>query len=388
ARLNPIVYIPPTVLLLAIIGILVYRYNDNIQDAWYSALYRLRGGYPEEATEEDALLYEDYEEGDLEEELEEPYDQDQQEHRDDDQADVEPQGSTTSARLRMHHDMVQQMRARAGFAPEPFPGDEDENAEGGDVNEDEEGEGEDDGGVGSSNGAIAAGSAGRIKKIGKKKAEKLQRKEQMRAYREFMDMQREERRQQEELFKVQEAVQQEERRQKRSAQIEKDRRRKAQLKEKAAKENDSKMRRMQSERLKDEKARGELRAYLQRVRSFRLTTLARRLGRTEAQLLKDLSAVAQDDDLASDRQDSAEGTSTARITLASNLTVPSSPHSPSAAPSRAGSSRPQLLILRDPASDQYVILDETKLAAFADMVKSKGRIDKRELSSASEGILP
>ena len=98
--------------------------------------------------------------------------------------------------------------------------------------------------------------------------------------------------------------------------------------------------------------------------------------------------MAQDEDLASTGQDSAEGSSVPRITLASSLTVPASPHSASGPSSRAGSSRPQLLILRDPASDQYVVLDEAKLAAFADVVKSKGRVDKRELSSASEGILP
>lgn len=95
------------------------------------------------------------------------------------QEEVRPEGSTTSARLRMHHEMVQQMRARAGFAPEPFPGDVVPGEEGAAAGEEGE-DVEDDGGVGSSQGATAH----RIKKVGKKKAEKLQRKEQMRAYHE------------------------------------------------------------------------------------------------------------------------------------------------------------------------------------------------------------
>jgi len=90
-----------------------------------------------------------------------------------------PATTTTSARLRMHHEMVQQMRARAGFAPEPFPGDE---PAGGEGNDDEDEDDEEGGGAGSSQ--AHAATANHIRRIGKKKAEKLQRKEQMRAYRE------------------------------------------------------------------------------------------------------------------------------------------------------------------------------------------------------------
>ncbi|KAF9353580.1 Thymidylate synthase [Mortierella sp. AD094] len=354
---------------------------------WSNIRYRIQGRHIEAEGEEEGLFHEEYERAEQEDEA---YTQDQLAHEDDDdQAEVEPQGSTTSARLRMHHDMVQQMRARAGFAPEPFPGDEEANADGveGDEGEDGEEEGEDDGGVGSSSGATA--TASRIKKIGKKRAEKLQRKEQMRAYREFMAAQHEERRQQEELFQMQEAAQQEERRRKRSEQIEKDRKRKEQLKEKEAKENDSKMKRIQSERLKDEKARRELRAYIQRVKSFRLSALAKQLGRTETQLLSDLAAVAQDDDLRSASQTVGAGVTVPRISLASSLAGPSSPsglasHSLS---SHTGSTRPQFLVLYDSTSDLYVVLDEAKLSAFTEVVKSKGRVDKKDLSLASESIL-
>ncbi|KAI7829812.1 hypothetical protein BC939DRAFT_440691 [Gamsiella multidivaricata] len=185
AQVNPIVFIPPTVLLLAIIGILIYRYFDTVQDTYYNILYRIRERNRDGTAVGDEEEEESFDEESEDVEQEEIYAHDQLGGDDDDQDEIEPQGSTTSARLRMHHEMVQQMRARAGFAPEPFPGDEDENVGGGDGDEEgEEGETEDDGGVGSSTGAMAGASAGRIKKIGKKKAEKLQRKEQMRAYRE------------------------------------------------------------------------------------------------------------------------------------------------------------------------------------------------------------
>ncbi|KAI8346526.1 hypothetical protein B0O80DRAFT_240025 [Mortierella sp. GBAus27b] len=374
AQLNPIVFIPPVALVLAIIGILLYRYWDRIQVTWADLVYRLRGQHTEE---QDALFDEEFEEDELDDTA---YTEDLEELGEDDQADTEPQGATTSARLRMHHEMVQQMRVRAGFAPEPFPGDQIENAEDGE--DDEGGEEEDDGGVGSSNGAAAAGSASRIKKIGKKKAEKLQRKEQMRAYREFMEMQREERRQQEEMFKAQEAIQQEERRRKRSEQIEQDKKRKEQRKEKEAKENATRMKRIQTEKLKQDKARKDLREYIQRVKTFRLPTLAKRLGRTEAQLLKDLAAVAQDEDIASSGQSAAE---VPRIVLASGFTT-SSPSSPVVPSLALRSPRPQLLILHDPASDQYVVLDESKLAAFAQAVQTSGRISKKELSTCSEAV--
>ncbi|KAF9209089.1 hypothetical protein BGZ49_006355 [Haplosporangium sp. Z 27] len=382
ARLNPIVFIPPVVLLLAIAGILIYRYLDNIRHTWANINYRVRRQH---VGEEDRLFEGEFGHVDQEDEA---YIQDQLEYENDgDQPEAEPQGSTTSARLRMHHEMTQQMRVRAGFAPEPFPGDE-TNANGIEEDGDEDGEndGDDDGGVGSSSGTTAA--ANRIKKIGKKRAEKLQRKEQMRAYREFMDMQREERRQQEELFMRQEAIQQEERRRKRSEQIEKDRKRKEQLKEKEAKENDSKMKRLQSERLKDENARRELRAYIQRVKSFRISVLAKQLGRTEAQLLNDLAAIAQDEDLRSSSETAGTTITAPRISLMSSQMGPSSPNNcASTLISNNRSARSQLLILYDSASDLYVILDEAKLSSFAEIIKSKGKIDKKELSVASESVL-
>ncbi|KAF9097245.1 Thymidylate synthase, partial [Mortierella sp. AM989] len=376
ARLSPIVFIPPTLLLLAIAGILIYRYLDNIQDAWSNIRYRIRRQHIIEGGEVNELFEDGYEYASQEDEA---YAQGQLEHENEDQPEVEAQGSTTSARLRMHHEMVQQMRARAGFAPEPFPGDRGANAHGAEGDDDDDGEeGEDDGGIGSSNGATAASS--RIKKIGKKKAEKLQRKEQMRAYREFMDMQREERRQQEEMFKMQEAIQQEERRRERSTQIEKDRKRKEQLKEKEAKENDSKMKRIQSERLKDEKARRELRTYIQRVRSFRLSSLASRLDRTEAQLLGDLSAITQDEDLKAGNQIVGDDVTIPRVSLASSLIELSLPSNSASSPAfRGESSRPQLLVLYDSVSNLYVVLDEAKLSAFSEVAKTKGRVDKKEL---------
>ncbi|KAF9326233.1 hypothetical protein BGZ91_002034 [Linnemannia elongata] len=398
ASLNPIVYIPPTLLLVAILGILIYTYQDTIQDRYLEAIYRLRNyrrqdnEQDEELTEEQLReLYGGADTGDIPEELlrqfaeednnddeddEEEEEEEDGEEGEEGQEEVQPQGSTTSARLRMHHEMVQQMRARAGFAPEPFPGDVVPGEEGAAAGEDGE-DVEDDGGVGSSQGATAH----RIKKVGKKKAEKLQRKEQMRAYHEFMEMQRTERRQQEEMFRIHEAAAQEERQRKRTAQIEKDRKRKEQLKEKEAKENDSRRKRVQAEKVKEETARRELRSYIQRVKSFKLGALAKRLDRTEAQLLKDLSAIAQESSNDSD----------ILITLANSPSVtPSSPSVSTATPSSSSSAskaRQHLLILYDSASDQYVILDKAKLEAFAAVVQSKGRMDKKELSAASETIL-
>src|SRR5690348_9270280 len=78
-----------------------------------------------------------------------------------------------------------------------------------------------------------------------------------------MEMQRTERRQQEEMFRIHEAAAQEERQRKRTAQIEKDRKRKEQLKEKEAKESDSRRKRVQAEKVKEETARRELRSYIQ-----------------------------------------------------------------------------------------------------------------------------
>ncbi|KAF9407464.1 hypothetical protein BGZ94_002680, partial [Podila epigama] len=307
-----------------------------------------------------------------------------------------PQGSTTSARLRMHHEMVQQMRVRAGYAPEPFPGDLD--GEGGVNNGQDNGHGggegegdgdEDDGGVGPSNGI----SSSRVKKIGKKKAEKLQRKEQMRAYHEFMTMQREERRQQEEMFRVQESLQHEERLQQRAAQQEKERKRKEQRKLQEAKENTNRLKKLEQERVKDEKARKELYAYLQKVKSFRISTLATRFHRTEAQVKKDLAAITSKmDDPVSETETEDIGDSP-RIYLASSLSdLVSSSSSPSSSPrlprnARLDSTtRPHLLVLYMAASDQYVVLDQSTLSSLAEVVKDKGRLDKKELCAASQVI--
>ncbi|KAG0207697.1 hypothetical protein BGX28_001093 [Mortierella sp. GBA30] len=386
ARLNPIVYIPPTLLLLAIVGILIYHYLDSLRDLWFNTLFRLQDYY-QQRSEQLARAEQEQDEEDVNLlDLDDNIIYDGQEDQD---IDAVPQGTTTSTRLRMHHEMVQQMRARAGFAPEPFPGDlENDRGDGDDEEdgEDEEDNDDDSGGVGSSTGTRGLPAApGRVKKIGKKKAERLQRREQMRAYHEFMEMQRAERRQQEELFKAQEAIQQEERLRKRAVQIEKDRKRREQLKEREAKENESRMKRNQAERVKEEKARRELRAYLQRVRSFRLPDLAKRLGRTEAQLLKDLVAITEETDLRSTSPSPENMETIPRISLASTPSAISSSFNDRS--SASASSRPHLLILRDPVSDQYVILDRTKLEAFAEVVKAKGRISKQDLSIESKTIL-
>jgi hypothetical protein len=139
------------------------------------------GEIPEELLRQFAEEDNNDDEDDDDDDEDDDEDEDEEVRGEGEQEEVQPQGSTTSARLRMHHEMVQQMRARAGFAPEPFPGDVVPGQEDGAAGAGEDGEdGEDDGGVGSSQGATAH----RIKKVGKKKAEKLQRKEQMRAYHE------------------------------------------------------------------------------------------------------------------------------------------------------------------------------------------------------------
>ncbi|CAO3572126.1 unnamed protein product [Mortierella alpina] len=393
AQLNPIVYIPPTVLVLAIVGILSFRYLDVIQFHWQDLRSRLRGGRGGEPG------LEDYEEEDnllLELEFDENGEPILEEDHPEDEANTQeglPGSSTaTSARLRMHHEMVQQMRARAGFAPEPFPGDVQDGQGVGEGDEDEDEEGEDDGGVGgvggvgSSTGVRGTPTAARIKRIGKKKAERLQRREQMRAYHEFMEMQRAERRQQEEMFKMQDAAQQEERQRKRAEQLEKDRRRKELHKQKEAKETESRLKRIQTERLKEEKARRELRAYIQRARSFHVPDLAQRLGRTEAQLLKDLAAIAAETDLLTGHAAAMDFSSVPRISLVSNMTAPTSPSLASSSSSSSESSRPHLLVLRDPTTDRYVILEQAQLESFAQVVKEQGRISKKELSTASETI--
>ncbi|KAG0376440.1 hypothetical protein BGX24_007747 [Mortierella sp. AD032] len=413
AQLSPIVYIPPTLLLLAILGIGIYTYQDRIQDLWLETIFRLRnyrqlendqeneqlteeqirelygdinGDIPEELLREFAQEDEEDDEEDDDDDDEEDDDEDEQGGGDEEeQGEVQPQGSTTSARLRMHHDMVQQMRARAGFAPEPFPGDVvlgEEGAAGGDGEQVE-----DDGGVGSSQGATATGTP-KFKRVGKKKAEKLERKNQMRAYHEFMEMQRNERRQQEEMFRIHDAAQQEERQRKRNAQVEKERKRKEQLKEKEAKEIDSKRKQLQAEKLKEENARRELRAYVQRVKSFNLAALAKKLDRTEAQLLKDLSAITQDNhdqDVLISFANNGPSTTSSSSSISTGLAATLS--SSSSSSSHASTVRQHLLILFDSASDQYVILDKAKLEAFAAVVQAKGRVDKKELSAASYDIL-
>ncbi|KAF9583196.1 hypothetical protein BGW38_010044, partial [Lunasporangiospora selenospora] len=279
--LNPIVFIPPALLVLAILGILAYNYQAQLQ-FWASDIkwryYRWRAMREVLARNNnhpvDGLREEYYSDGDYEQEGREFDENDAlgdedmaallgaEETLDGDESDgqeepVDPQGSST-ARLRMHHEMVQRMRARAGFAPEPFPGDVQAGAaeEGGD-NEDEEEDDED--------GAPVAGPSNpaRIKKIGKKRAEKLQRKEQMRSYHEFLQMQREERRQQEELFKVHDAIQREERQRKRNAQLEKDKRRKEQERRLQDKNAQAKQRRLEAEKILQERAQRELYEYLQ-----------------------------------------------------------------------------------------------------------------------------
>ncbi|KAK3811677.1 MAG: hypothetical protein JOS17DRAFT_779754 [Linnemannia elongata] len=236
---------------------------DTIQDRYLEAIYRLRNyrrqdnEQEEELTEEQLReLYGGADAGDIPEELlrqfAEEDNNDDDADEDEDEDEDEEEGEEVQE---------EQMRARAGFAPEPFPGDVVPGEEGAAAGEEGE-DVEDDGGVGSSQGATAH----RIKKVGKKKAEKLQRKEQMRAYHEFMEMQRTERRQQEEMFRIHEAAAQEERQRKRTAQIEKDRQRKEQLKEKEAKENDSRRKRIQAERVNEETARRELRSYIQNER--------------------------------------------------------------------------------------------------------------------------
>ncbi|KAF9215358.1 hypothetical protein BGZ59_001620 [Podila verticillata] len=384
APFHPILFIPPGILILAIIGLLAHRYRETArllalrQAQWLEAFRQsndesLRGAaqanFGQDFEFEDEYLDdgEDFEEN---EELENGDDRD-----DGTQQEVEPQGTTTSARLRMHHDMVQQMRVRAGFAPEPFPGDIIEEAEANDQ-QNEDGDEENDGGGGPSTGVAST----RIRKIGKKKAEKLQRKEQMRAYHEFMTMQREERRQQEEMFRMQESHQLEERQRQRAAQMEKDRKRKEQSKQREAKENDNKVKKMQTERMKDEKARKELRAYIQKVKSFNVPTLAKRLGRSESQLTKDLAAItSESDDLTQDE-------TSPRIFMASSLaSLSSNPSSPPTLPITS-SSRPHLLLLYMKASDQYVILDQSALASLSSVVKSKGKIGKMELCEFSKAI--
>ncbi|KAG0078071.1 hypothetical protein BGZ93_006835 [Podila epicladia] len=382
APFHPIVFIPPGILVLAIVGLLAHRYRETArllalrQAQWMEAFRQsndesLHGAaqadFGQEFELEDEYLND--------EEFEQDGELENGDRDDGTEQEVEPQGTTTSARLRMHHEMVQQMRARAGFAPEPFPGDILEGAEAIDQQDDDVDE-ENDGGAGPSTGVVST----RIRKIGKKKAEKLQRKEQMRAYHEFLTMQREERRQQEEMFRMQESHQLEERQRQRAAQMEKDRKRKEQLKQREAKENDNRLKKMQTERAKDEKARKELRAYIQKVKSFSVPALAKRLGRTESQLAKDLAAITSESD------ESALDEASPRIFIASSLASLSPiPSSPPTSPI-ASSSHPHLLLLHMKASDQYVVLDWSALSSLSSVVKSRGRVDKKELCESSKTI--
>ncbi|KAG0363991.1 hypothetical protein BG005_000023 [Podila minutissima] len=383
APFHPIVFIPPGILILAIVGLLAYRYRETArllalrQAQWMEAFRQSNDESLHGETQADLGQDFGFEDEYLnDEDFEEDGELENGDNRNEStQQEVEPQGTTTSARLRMHHEMVQQMRVRAGFAPEPFPGDILEGAEANDQ-QNEDGDEENDGGAGPSTGVVST----RIRKIGKKKAEKLQRKEQMRAYHEFMTMQREERRQQEEMFRMQESHQLEERQRQRAAQMEKDRKRKEQLKQREVKENDNRVKKMQTERAKDEKARKELRAYIQKVKSFSVPALAKRLGRTESQLTKDLAAITSESD------ESALDEASPRIFMASSLASLSPiPSSPPTSPI-ASSSRPHLLLLRMKASDLYVILDQSALSSLSSVVKSKGRVDKKELCESSKAI--
>lgn len=76
------------------------------------------------------------------------------------------------------------------------------------------------------------------------------------------------------MFRIHEAAAQEERQRKRTAQIEKDRQRKEQLKEKEAKENDSRRKRIQAERVNEETARRELRSYIQVIKNISTSCFA------------------------------------------------------------------------------------------------------------------
>ncbi|KAF9312146.1 hypothetical protein BG003_006595 [Podila horticola] len=384
APFHPIVFIPPGILILAIVGLLTHRYRETArllalrQAQWLEAFRQSNDeslhGAAQANFGQDYEFEDEYLNGN--DDLEEDEELENGDDRDDgSQQEVEPQGTTTSARLRMHHEMVQQMRVRAGFAPEPFPGDILEGTEANDQ-QNEDGEDENDGGAGPSTGIVST----RIRKIGKKKAEKLQRKEQMRAYHEFMTMQREERRQQEEMFRMQESHQLEERQRQRAAQMEKDRKRKEQLKQREAKENDNRVKKMQTERVKDERARKELRAYIHKVKSFSVPVLAKRLGRTESQLTKDLAAITSESD------DSALDETSPRIFMASSLASPSPISSSPPTSPIASSSRPHLLLLYMKASDQYVVLDQSALSSLSSIVRSKGRVDKSELCESSKAI--
>ncbi|KAF9975366.1 hypothetical protein BGZ73_001009 [Actinomortierella ambigua] len=304
-------------------------------------------------------------------------------HHDVDQDNEDPDiatGSTTSARLRMHHEMVQQMRMRAGFAPEPFPGDveEGENEEG---DEDDEEDNGDDGGVGSSTGAVAAPL--RVKKVGKKKAKSLQRKEQMRAYHEFLGSQREERRQQEELFNLQQSIQQEERQRQRKAQQEREQKLREQQKIKEAKANQAIQAKREKEKEKESQTRRDLRTFIHNVKSFSMADLVKRFSRSEALLLKDLEAIATEDAQADE--------SSPRIILRLPTTIPGSP-----ALSSGGSGLSKRLdsfpdgskvVLLDEGSGMYLVLNKSVLQAFAHVVQENGRISKHDLSSKSGSIL-
>ncbi|KAF9155922.1 hypothetical protein DFQ26_009579 [Actinomortierella ambigua] len=296
-------------------------------------------------------------------------------------------GSTTSARLRMHHEMVQQMRMRAGFAPEPFPGDvpegeddEDDDNDDDDDNDEDQGN-EDDGGVGSSNGAATVAAPLRIKKVGKKKAKSLQRKEQMRAYREFLEAQREERRQHEELLNVQQSIQQEERLRQRKAQQGRDQKLREQQKLKDAKVNKANQAKKEKEKEKEVQTRRGLRMFIHNVKSFNMADIVKRFSRSEALLINDLEAIAAEDAQAS--------TSSPRIILRL-------PTALSASPALFGGSSPKQLdsfpdgsklVLLDQGSGMYLVLDKSILYTFAHAVQENGKISKRDLSSKSGAIL-
>ncbi|KAG0231625.1 hypothetical protein BGW41_002154 [Actinomortierella wolfii] len=381
-----IIAIPPFLFLTASVIILFLFYEPAREWLHQVSEYRARipilnrGVTARETSSQDFAYEEDgiFDEGGMD------FEDDEEEGDDDDDNDDEQAedagitaGSTTSARLRMHHEMVQQMRMRAGFAPEPFPGDEQEGEDGADMDNDEEGNG-DNGGVGSSTGATAV--APRIKKIGKKKAKSLQRKEQMRAYHEFMGMQREERRQQEELFNMQQSIQQEERQRQRREQQERIQKLKEQKRAKEAKAHQANLIKERKEKEKEAQSRRDLRTFIHNVKSFRMAELVKRFKRSEALLLSDLKAIAAEDAQASE--------SSPRIILqlpTSNTTQTTSPYGDISR--RLAFPEGSKLVVLDKGNDMFLVLDKATLQAFADTIQESGRISKLDLSLKSGAIL-
>ena len=107
-------------------------------------------------------------------------------------------------------------------------------------------------------------------------------------------------------------------------------------------------------------------------------------------MLKDLAALAQE---TSQDQPSSTAISSPppRIILASNLLSPlNSPvlmrSKSGAITSTASPTSHQILVLHDSSSDQYVVLNDTQLRAFAEKVQAQGRVHTKELSKASQDV--